>query len=58
MNISGLSVVYSAANVKDDIGILMLGKSLDMVDTMGAGMQKVLESAVNPNVGQNFDMSV
>lgn len=58
MNIAGLSVDYSAASVNGDIGVLMLGKSLDMVDTMGAGMQKILESAADPNVGQNLDISV
>ena len=41
-----------------EIGTAMLGKSLDLMQTMGDSMTKMMEQSVNPGVGGNIDMSV
>lgn len=58
MNIPALSMALSSQNISTDIGVAVLGKSLDSVEQMGDGMQKVLESSVTPYLGQNFDYSI
>lgn len=58
MDISALSTGISAVNLQNDIGVALLSKSLDTVEVLGEGMVEMLESSVNPNVGQNIDILV
>ena len=58
MDRAGLSTAMSMANVQDDIGVAVLKKSLDTIETAGAGLQKMMEASVNPNLGQNIDYSI
>ncbi len=58
MNISALSIPMSMANVSNGIELAMLSKSLDTMETTGEGIQKMLETAVNPHLGQNIDYRV
>lgn len=58
MDISLLSLTAGQINVQNDVGVAMLSKSLDMMDTMGDGMQKIMEQSVNPHIGSNIDISV
>ena len=55
MNIAGLSLSMSSQSVSSDVGVAVLSKSLDTVEQMGEGLQKMMESSVNPSVGQNID---
>ena len=48
----------SMVNLQSDVGVAMLSKSLDQMETMGEGMQKILETSVNPHIGGNVDVSV
>ena len=41
-----------------DIGIAVLGKQLDLSETMGDSMVRAMELSVNPNVGSNIDIYV
>ena len=41
-----------------DIGIAVLGKQLDLSETMGDSMVRAMELSVNPNVGNNIDIYV
>ncbi len=41
-----------------DIAIAMLGKQLDLSETMGESMVRAMELSVNPNVGSNIDIYV
>lgn len=41
-----------------DIGITVLGKQLDLSETMGDSMVRAMELSVNPNVGSNIDIYV
>ncbi len=58
MDIAALSTSMSLANIQTDFGIAMLDKSLEIMEVMGDGMKKILETSVNPHLGGNFDMSV
>ena len=58
MDIASVSTAMSMVNLQSDVGVAMLSKSLDQMETMGEGMQKILETSVNPHIGGNFDMIV
>lgn len=58
MDIASLSAAMSTQNVLNDVGTLMLSKSLDIVEDMGEGMIKIMESSVTPYLGQNIDYYV
>ena len=58
MNIPALSVATSQMNLQSDIGVAMLDKSLESLEDAGAGMVKLMEQSVTPNLGGNFDMQV
>lgn len=55
MDIALLSTSMSMAKVNTDVGVAMLDKSLDMMDDMGEGMIKIMESSVYPELGQSID---
>lgn len=58
MDIAALSVAMNMNEVNGDVGVLMLSKSLDLIETMGDGMVKIMEQSVNPHLGSNIDISV
>lgn len=63
MDIAGLSMGLSQAQVVTDVGTAMLAKSLDMMETTGDGMvammeRSMMENSVNPNLGGNIDIMV
>ena len=57
MDIAALSTAMSMADVQPQFGMAMLDKSLENMETMGEGVQKILESSVNPHIGGNIDVS-
>ncbi|MDD3241143.1 MAG: YjfB family protein [Lachnospira sp.] len=58
MDIAGLSTAMSTASVSNDVGVAVLKKSLDTLDTTGDNMVKMMEASVTPNLGQNIDYSI
>lgn len=58
MTIGGLSTNISTAQINDDVQVLMLKKSLDVLETNGDELTKMMEASVNPHLGQNIDLSV
>ena len=58
MDIAALSTSMSLATVNNDVSVAVLAKSLDTVEEMGDGLQKMMELSVNPNLGANFDVSL
>lgn len=55
------SIALSALDMSStstDIGIAVLGKQLDLSETMGDSMVRAMELSVNPNVGSNIDIYV
>lgn len=69
MNIAGLSMNLAQNRVQSDVGVAMLAKSLDSMETTGAGIANMIastptvsaasmEQSVTPYLGSNFDFSV
>ena len=64
MDIANVSSELSAVKVAEPssmssaLGMKMLGKALDMNETMSEGLTKMMEQSVNPHIGGNFDVSV
>ena len=58
MDIASISTAMSMANLQTDIGVAVLSKSMDNMETMGEGLKKILETSVNPHIGGNVDVSV
>lgn len=59
MNIPALSVGLSQVQTLNDVGVAMLAKSLDTLESTGDQMVNMMKSSmelsVNPAVGGNFD---
>lgn len=58
MDIPGLSVAMSQANVVNDVNIAVLSKTLDTVEESGELMIQMMEQSVNPHLGANIDVRV
>lgn len=58
MDIAALSMAMSTQQVMSDFQVAVLGKSLDTMQDAGDGMKKMMESSVNPNLGQTIDYSI
>lgn len=64
MNIGGIGSTLSAVSASEPgslagaVSMKMLDKTLDTSEAMNAGLTKMMEMSVNPNVGGNFDVSV
>lgn len=58
MDIASLSTALSMIQLDNDIGVLMLGKQLDMAETMGDSMVELMEQSVTPHLGGNIDISL
>lgn len=58
MDIASISTAMSMADLQTDIGVAVLSKSMDTMETMGEGIKKMLETSVNPHIGGNVDVTV
>lgn len=58
MNIGSISTNISTSDIKNDVQVAMLKKSLDTIETSGNDMIKMMASSVTPGVGQNIDIRV
>ena len=58
MDIAALSTTLSMVNTSNDVGVLMLSKQLDLVETQGDSMIKALEQSVTPHLGNTIDIRV
>lgn len=58
MDIASLSTALSMTKTNNDIGVLMLSKQLDVVETQGDSMVKALEQSVTPHLGSNIDVTL
>lgn len=58
MDIRALASATNEAGLMGQISTVVLSKSLDNMEVMGDGMKKILESSVQPYLGQNFDYSI
>ena len=61
MNVSALtniSVSSEDFSLQNQVGIKLLKNNLEMLETNGEGIRKMMESSVTPNLGQNIDVFV
>ena len=63
MDIPGLSMAMAQTNFQTDVGVAMLGKAIDLGDSLGEGMVEMIDAAamersVTPYLGGNIDVSV
>ncbi len=62
MDIPALSMALSQNRLLNDVGVAVLSKSLDTMESAGEALVSTIDAAaelsVNPNVGANFDMRV
>ncbi len=63
MDIAGLSMAMAAMDIQTKVGTAMLDKSLELGETLGAGMVEMIDASamelsVNPSVGANVDIRI
>lgn len=58
MDITALSTALQMSQLNFDVGVAVLDNSLELIEDLGEGMIKIMESSVNPNLGQNIDISI
>lgn len=58
MSILSLSSLANQITTGSELGTAVLGMALDDYDAMSAGMKKMMELSVNPEIGSNIDISV
>ncbi len=62
MDIPALSMALSQNRILNDVGIAMLSKNLDTMESAGEALVSTMDSAaelsVNPDVGANFDIRI
>ncbi len=58
MDIAGLPIIQSTYNLQTDVQVALLSNNLDTIETLGDGLQKMMESSVTPYLGQNIDYFV
>lgn len=63
MDIPGLSMALAQTKIQSDVSIAMLGKAMDLGETLGDGMAAMLDAAamensVTPYIGGNLDIRI
>ena len=58
MDIPALSIALNSIQTSNDIGTAVLAKNLDVMNTEGDALTKMMELSVNPGIGQNIDYLV
>ncbi len=58
MDIAALSMSMSMSNLQTDIGIALMGKSMDMAEVVTEGITQMMEASVTPHLGQTIDISL
>lgn len=58
MSITSMAVSAASIDTSSSIGLAMVRKSLEAMAIEGDGMKQLMESSVNPDIGQNIDYMV
>lgn len=56
MDIPELSMAMSLDKVNTNWGIALMSKAMDIAETNGDALTKMMEASVTPNLGQNIDV--
>ena len=58
MDVAGLSTALSSTQLVNNVQVAVLKQSLDTLETNGDGLTKMMETSVNPGLGQNIDIRI
>ena len=58
MSIASLSTDMAMSKTMAAVSTAVVKKNMDMEEAMGAGMVKMMENSVTPNLGANLDMRI
>lgn len=58
MTLSALSIDASSIDTGSSVGLAMVKKSLESIETNGDSLTKMMEASVMPYLGQNIDYTV
>lgn len=58
MDVAALSTSMSMSELGNEVATRVLAMSMDDVQNLGNGLQKMMEQSVNPGVGSNIDVSL
>ena len=56
MDIAGLSIAMSQANVKQQVSFGLMNKVMDQSEQQGSDLLKMLDQSMHPNLGQSIDI--
>lgn len=56
MDIAGLSIAMSQANVKQQVSFGLMNKVMDQSEQQGSDLLKMLDQPMHPNLGQSIDI--
>lgn len=58
MDIAALSSALSQQRLMSDFSVAIMSKTLDTAENTGDTLTKMMEQSVQPNLGQNIDVTV
>lgn len=58
MDIGNIMPPISQGQLLTEVGVSVLSKNLDTIETLGDSMIKMMEQSVNPNLGTNIDIKI
>lgn len=58
MDIADVSMVMAQNQLMNNVGVAMMAKSLDSNEMVSDALSKMMESSVNPTIGQNIDIKL
>jgi hypothetical protein len=58
MDISALSPEFTQQQLMDTVNIKLMRMAMDSMETSGNNMVKSMEASVQPDLGQNIDITI
>ncbi|MFS0750586.1 YjfB family protein [Oceanobacillus sp. 1P07AA] len=56
MDIAGLSIAMSQANVQQQVSFGLMNKVMDQSERQGSNLLKMLDQPMHPHLGQSIDI--
>lgn len=58
VDIAAYSIAHTSMDIMSQVSVAVLDKTLEMQQTMGDHLTKLMEMSVNPSVGGNIDIRI
>ncbi|MCF8020710.1 MAG: YjfB family protein [Vallitaleaceae bacterium] len=58
MDIAAMSVILAQGQVKQQVGIQLATKVMDMAEVQSQELIKMMEQSVNPEIGRSIDIQI